>query len=183
MPTSSPNHELDTVDLSTISDKKLTYIQQQVEQNLTFHMNCRDGLADRTFSLTKFLFGASTVALGLAVKIQPDNPVMALCLFGLALYYFVFVLILMFSGRALQIPALGNEPKNLIKEEWLSFDDNISIGSSLCSSQRRIEKLVYINCKKGLTINVIQLFIALSPLLFFIAYIILRQECCRLPAS
>lgn len=152
----------------------LEYMQSEASRNMSFHMDNMDNLQKESNNTLTFLYVVISASFSGALKLFLDGKltILAVSLSILCCYLALLAVCLVFSCMwAKDAEAPANEPRNLkIKEPYTSVEIQ---QFELENLQKRIEFNRNRNAKTGQRLNLIRVFICLSPVVFIVAWAIL----------
>jgi hypothetical protein len=161
--------------------EKMKWVEEQVNRNLDFGIDCRDLLRGEAHRTLQWLFAIILGASGFVVSlVRPENGA-ALQLSTLPWWLIVPLVIVVIGAaataiyllhqmRTAPVPAKGNEPKNLATESYLGQDEFTMRWAEVLGLQQRLEENREASKRFGRAINASRYAIVLViPLAFVVS--------------
>lgn len=168
-----PQVELLVPDYSQLTGDKLNFIEQQAEKRLSFAFEVRTILRKEAHETLKWLFGIILGSSGFIVsKLAADKVdqwwIVCPLMFSTVLATIAAVILLEKGMRAVSSPCMGNEPANLVCDDFLSKDGEWVRVSQLHAVQDCINQAKRYNAQLGKYINLSRRLISTLPLIALI---------------
>lgn len=149
-----------------VSKEKVLFVEDQANRLLEFAMESRGLLNREAHSTLNWLFSMIIGSAGYLLKIAGDESHQA----GWAVTVIGVVLIAStasairlfhFALRTASVLPPGNEPKNLVTDEQMAYEEHLIRLSSACQLQERIEGALAYNAQVGDAVNLARWSIAI----------------------
>ena len=137
--------EIPLKDLSTVTKEKVVFVEDQANRLFSFQMESRSILNREAHTTLNWFFGIIIASAGYIIKILGEPPVVAGWLVPtlvVVLAGTIFAAVRLFRS-ALMIGSVlppGNEPKSLVTDEQMQFDEPMIRLAAVCQMQERIEE-------------------------------------------